>query len=159
MGGDFAQGPEWSQEGALPWHEAAEPRRGGVQHLVRDLNTLYRQRPELHAFDFEEQGFDWLDCQDRDHSTLAFQRRAGNAVMVVIGNFTPVPRHGYRVGLPRGGAWRELLNTDSAFYGGSNCGNLSPLPAEAVPAMQRGHSLIVTLPPLAALVLAPDDSG
>jgi len=156
MGGDAAQGTEWDHDGPLPWHELDDPRRGGVQRLVRDLNGLYRSRPALHAFDFEEQGFDWLECRDRDHSTLAFVRRAGAECAVVVCNFTPVPRPGYRVGLPHGGAWREVLNTDSVFYGGSNCGNLSPLPAETIRAMQRDHSLSITLPPLAALVLVPD---
>jgi 1,4-alpha-glucan branching enzyme len=155
MGGDAAQGPEWSHDGPLPWHEIQDPRRQGVQRLVSDLNALYRQVPALHAFDFEERGFDWLDCNDRDHSTLAFVRRAGDDLAVVVGNFTPVPRHGYRAGLPRGGAWREVLNTDSSFYGGSNCGNLSPLQAEGVAAMQYAHSLQITLPPLGLVVLLP----
>ncbi|MCC6653286.1 MAG: 1,4-alpha-glucan branching protein GlgB, partial [Candidatus Eisenbacteria bacterium] len=159
MGSDAGQGPEWNHDGSLPWHEFEEPRRRGVQHLVRDLNALYRTRPALHAFDFEEQGFDWLDCQDRDHSTLAFVRQAGDECAVVVCNFTPVPRHGYRVGLPHGGPWREALNTDSEFYGGSNCGNLAPLQAENAPAMGRQHSLPITLPPLGALVLVPHQTG
>jgi len=155
MGGDAAQGPEWTHDASLPWHELRDAPRQGMQHLVRDLNALYRRLPALHEFDFEERGFEWLECNDRDHSTLAFVRRAGDDLAVVAANFTPVPRYGYRVGLPRGGAWREVLNTDSSFYGGSNCGNLSPLRAESVPAMHRASSFTLTLPPLAAVVLVP----
>jgi 1,4-alpha-glucan branching enzyme len=109
----------------------------------------------LHTLDFEPAGFEWLDCNDADHSILAFLRRGpdGRCTAVVL-NFTPVPRHGYRLGVPSEGYYREILNTDSAHYGGANLGNGGGLASEAVPWMDQPHSVVLTLPPLAAILLS-----
>jgi 1,4-alpha-glucan branching enzyme len=157
MGGEFAQEQEWNHDRALDWHLLDQPEHGGVQALVRDLNRLYRALPALHALDCEAQGFEWIDARDADHSTLLFLRKdGGGRVVLVACNFTPVPRHGYRVGVPHAGAWREILNSDSAHYGGSNMGNgLGPIAAEPVPAHGRPHSIPVTLPPLATVFFEP----
>jgi 1,4-alpha-glucan branching enzyme len=159
MGAEFAQAGEWNHDRSLPWEQLSDPRRDGIRRLLADLNALYRSRTALHAGDFEAAGFEWLDCDDREHSTLAFIRRAGERCVVVACNFTPVPRHGHRLGLPHDGDWREALNSDSAFYGGGNVGNPVPLRAEPVAAMQRTSSVTVTLPPLAAIVLVPVGSS
>jgi 1,4-alpha-glucan branching enzyme len=158
MGQEFAQPAEWNHEDGLPWHLLADARHTGVHRLVRDLNRLYREYPAMHSLDCEPRGFEWLVSEDAEHSVLAWLRRDGDgAQMLVVCNFTPVPRTGYRIGVPDGAAqWVELLNTDSARYGGSNLGNGSaPLKVERAPAQGRAHSLALTLPPLAALFLAP----
>ncbi|MBN8280071.1 MAG: 1,4-alpha-glucan branching protein GlgB [Gammaproteobacteria bacterium] len=155
MGGELAQPSEWNHRDSLPWHLAADHRHGGVQRLVRDLNGLHRALPALHRLDFAGQGFQWLCWDDADHSTLAFLRRAGADVAAVALNFTPVPRAGYRLGVPRAGDWREALNSDSRFYGGSDLGNGGVLRAEPVPCMHQPWSVVVTLPPLGGLVLTP----
>jgi 1,4-alpha-glucan branching enzyme len=154
MGGELAQPWEWDHRGALPWHLLDDPRHGGVRALVADLNRLYRERSALHRFDFEGRGFAWLDWQDAGHSVLTYLRRDELGEVIVALNFTPVPRHGYRLGVPGKGAWRELFNSDSRFYGGSDLGNPLPLPAEPVPWMGQSHSVVVTLPPLAGIVIA-----
>jgi 1,4-alpha-glucan branching enzyme len=155
MGGELAQPTEWDHRAELPWQLLADPAHAGVCRLVGDLNRLYRQRPALHARDAAPDGFAWLDCEERLHSLYAYERHAGADAAVVVLNCTPVVRDGVRIGLPRGGRWREALNTDSAHYGGSNVGNLGQLLAERDPAMGRAYSASVTLPPLAALVLVP----
>jgi 1,4-alpha-glucan branching enzyme len=155
MGGELAQPWEWNHRESLPWHLQDDPRHAGVQHLVADLNRLYVGTPALHLLDFDGRGFQWLRWDDADHSTLSFIRRAGDEVAVVALNFTPVPRPRYRLGVPRPGAWRELLNSDSRFYGGSDLGNPGVLHAEPVACMNEPWSILVTLPPLAGLVLAP----
>ena len=127
----------------------------GISRLVGDLNALYRNTRALHADDFTPQGFRWIDCDDRDHSRVAFERRAGDDVAVVVLNFTPVPRDRWRVGLPRGGEWREVLNTDSERYGGANLGNAARVHTDRIPAMGREFSTELLLPPLGALVLVP----
>jgi 1,4-alpha-glucan branching enzyme len=129
-----------------------------VQRLVRDLNHLYRAEPALHELDFEPTGFQWIDCSDWEQSILVFLRRARVPadVVVVACNFTPSVRHGYRVGVPREGFYRERLNTDAAAYGGSNAGNAGGIPSEPVAAQGHAHSVVLTLPPLAVLFLKPD---
>jgi 1,4-alpha-glucan branching enzyme len=128
----------------------------GVQRLVRDLNRLYRRLAALHELDFAPEGFAWIDCHDADHSVLSFRRMARDgALAIVVLNFTPVPREGYRIGVPRDGAYREVLNSDSRYYGGSDIGNAGTVHAEALPWMGLAFSLVLTLPPLAGLVLAP----
>jgi len=156
MGGEFGQPREWSHQGALPWHLAREPRHAGVQALVRDLNHLYRTLPALHRREHDGDGFAWLSWQDEAHSILSFLRKDGDAHAVVILNFTPVPRHGYRVGVPRAGHYREVFCSDSEYYGGSNVGN-TMVETEPVPCMDQPHSIVVTLPPLGGVVLVPDD--
>jgi 1,4-alpha-glucan branching enzyme len=156
MGGEFGQPSEWDHRAELPWALLAEPAHAGVAALVADLNRLYRAERALHADDDSPSGFAWLDCDDRLRSIFAYERRAADEVAVVVLNATPVPREGFRIGLPRGGAWREALNTDSAHYGGSNVGNLGRIEAERDPAMGRAWSAAIVLPPLAALVLIPE---
>jgi 1,4-alpha-glucan branching enzyme len=162
MGQEWGQPQEWNHDIELPWGQLQDERHAGVQRWVRDLNRLYREEPALHRLDTDPAGFQWIDAQDRDQSVFSWVRRdgAGRSIIVVL-NFTPVPRPGFRLGLPepeaaRGGSWREVLNSDSAYYGGSNLGNgAAPLRCEAVPAQGHGHSLCLTLPPLAAVFLLP----
>ncbi len=157
MGLEFGQWPEWDFDGQLAWDQSNVMPHRGLQLLVRDLNRLLREIPALHEVDFEGAGFQWLSCDDATHSTLAFLRRdrEGNVALVAL-NLTPVPRHGWRIGVPHGGFWREALNTDAGVYGGSNLGNLGGMEAEAVPWMGEPFSLRLTLPPLAALIFLPE---
>jgi 1,4-alpha-glucan branching enzyme len=162
MGGEFGQWREWDHERSLDWHLLRDGRlHAGLQRLVADLNRLYRSQPALFERDFDHAGFEWLDCHDWQQSIVSFVRRAKDPedLVVVVANFTPVPRHGYRIGVPCGGFYRELLNTDAAIYGGSNVGNHGGV--TAVPRTERGpgFSLELTLPPLAAIVLKPTYRG
>jgi 1,4-alpha-glucan branching enzyme len=154
MGSEFAQGREWQVGWELDWGLLGSDWHLGIQRLARDLNHLYREHAALHHLDFEPAGFQWLDCNDADHSILAFLRRApdGQCTVAVL-NFTPVPRHGYRLGVPEPGYYREILNTDSAHFGGSNLGNGGGIHSEQVPWMDQPHSVVLTLPPLAAILL------
>jgi 1,4-alpha-glucan branching enzyme len=155
MGQEFAQRGEWSHEAGLEWDALGDPRHAGVRRLVADLNRLHRELPALHRHDFEPEGFAWIDCEDREQSTLSFMRRAGDDCVAVVLNFTPVVREGYRVGVPVPGAWRELLNSDASDYGGSGVGNAGLALAAEHPMHGRTHSIALTLPPLAALIIAP----
>ncbi|GGG35801.1 1,4-alpha-glucan branching enzyme GlgB 1 [Caldovatus sediminis] len=158
MGGEIAQPTEWNHDAQLPWNLLDDPRHRGVQTLVRDLNALLRAEPALHRRDDSPEGFRWVIGDDRAQSVFAWLRLGaeGDRPALVVCNFTPVPRHGYRVGVPRGGGWREALNTDAAAYGGTNVGNAGHVGAEAVPMHGFAHSLPLTLPPLAAVVLLPE---
>jgi 1,4-alpha-glucan branching enzyme len=157
MGCEFGQGLEWDSSQTLDWYVLEYPLHQGVKHLVQDLNRLYHQSPELYSHEFDWQGFEWLDCHDADQSLLSFVRRVGEQLLVVVINFTPAPRQAYRLGVPQGGSYREIFNSDSEYYGGSNMGNgAAPLVAEAVPWMNRSHSLTLTVPPLAGIVLKPE---
>jgi 1,4-alpha-glucan branching enzyme len=157
MGNELAQGREWQSNWELDWELLTIDWHEGVQRLMRDLNRAHREIPALHDQDFVPDGFTWIDCHDADHSTLSFIRRArSGAFVIVVLNFTPVPRRGYRIGLPAGGRYVELLNSDSAYYRGSNVGNAGGIEAEALPWMGLAFSAAITLPPLAALVLAPE---
>jgi len=158
MGSEFAQGAEWNHARALDWDALAGERERGVFALVRDLNGLYRGEPALHGGCFEAQGFEWIDCHDATQSVISYLRRAGSEWCIVVLNFTPVPRREYRIGVPQGGSYHELLNTDSRYYAGSDLGNGEPLVAEALPWMGRPWSVTVTLPPLAGIVLKPGRS-
>jgi 1,4-alpha-glucan branching enzyme len=155
MGDEFAQGTEWDASRQLAWELLDAAWHRGVQACVRDLNRLYAELPALHHYDFERRGFEWIDCNDAVQSVISFVRRSDDAFVVIVLNFTPVPRHGYRIGVPRGGEYRELFNSDAAHYGGSNVGNLGQLRAEDAHYMGRPHSLPLTLPPLAGLIIAP----
>jgi 1,4-alpha-glucan branching enzyme len=128
--------------------------------LVQDLNRLYRTHPALYEVDFAPNGFQWIDCRDWDASVISFLRRARDPedFLLFVCNFTPVVRHGYRVGVPRGGIYHERLNTDAQVYGGSNAGNAGSILAEPIPAHGQPYSLRLTLPPLATLVLRPDEA-
>jgi 1,4-alpha-glucan branching enzyme len=129
----------------------------GVQKWVEMLNRTYRSEPPLHALDNDPAGFEWVDCCDAGASMLSLLRKgcSSNEVVLVAGNFTPVPRVGYRIGVPFGGYWRELLNSDAKEYGGSGMGNMGGLQADGVAAHGRAYSLNLTLPPLAILFLKP----
>ncbi|WP_157265288.1 1,4-alpha-glucan branching protein GlgB [Azohydromonas aeria] len=159
MGGEIAQEREWNFESSLDWHllehgpNAALHR--GVQRLVRDLNAVLRHFPALHRRDVDPGGFEWIRHDDKAHSVFAFQRRDdAGGVIVAVSNFTPVVRHGWRIGVPRAGAWRELINTDLDVYGGSGVAS-GVRHAEEVPWDGHAHSLVINVPPLATLLWAP----
>lgn len=158
MGGEFGQWREWDHDQSLDWHLLSEgPHHKGLQTLVRDLNRLYRSEPALYEVDFEPAGFEWIDFHDWQRSIVSFLRRAKDPddFVVVVCNFTPVPRHDYRVGVPIAGDYVEVLNSDHAIYGGSNLGNGGGVTAEAIPDHGRPFSLRLTLPPLCGLILKP----
>jgi 1,4-alpha-glucan branching enzyme len=154
MGNELAQGREWRTEWELDWGLLGIDWHRGVQTMLRDLSRHYREQRALHDQDFESAGFRWIDCHDADQSILAFERwaRDGSAAVVAL-NFTPVPRHGYRIGLPKAGVWHEAFNSDSAFYAGANVGNSGAIQTQPLPWMERSQSAEITLPPLAALIL------
>ncbi len=156
MGGELAQRGEWRAEGELDWWLLQHAPHAGMQRLVRDLNRLYREIPALHEQDFDAAGFAWSDCHDAEQSVLGFLRRArdGDCALVAL-NFTPVPRQGYRLGVPRAGRWREAFNSDSGYYGGGDVGNGGLIEASAEPWRDHPASLTLTLPPLAAVILLP----
>jgi 1,4-alpha-glucan branching enzyme len=155
MGGEFAQEREWNHDGELDWHLLADPDHRGVQRLVRDLNRLHRTLGSLHRRDCEDDGFRWIDCSDDAQSVLAWRRMGDDPreCVVVACNFTPVPRAGYRIGVPRPGRYREVLNSDARDYGGSGMGNGGGVFADELPWHGLPCSLALTLPPLAALIL------
>ena len=156
MGCEFAQVREWMHDQSLDWHLLDQPEHAGVQRLVRDLNRLYRSTPALHQLDFTPDGFEWMDHQDAAHSVLGFVRRGSDArtFILVVCNFTPSVQTAYRVGVPQPGEYRERLNTDSAHYGGSNAGTLlGAATAEPTPWHGQPHSIVLTLPPLATVLL------
>jgi 1,4-alpha-glucan branching enzyme len=157
MGGEFGQWQEWNFDESLQWHLCQHESHRGLAKAVADLNQLIRREPALHQLDFDGGGFEWIDCHNWQDSVLSFVRRgsAPGDFVVVCCNFTPVPRHGYRLGMPVGGDYDEVFNSDSAYYGGGNVGNLSPLQTAAIPHHGRDHSVTLTLPPLAAVVLKP----
>ena len=154
MGCEFAQPEEWNHNAELNWGAAEEPARKGVQHLIRDLNALYRETPALHAKDCLPDGFGWLS-NDPSQSTIAFARYGddGDAPVVVVCNFTPVERLDFRVGVPEQGFWEEVLNTDADIYGGGNRGNLGGGASEDIATDGHAQSIALTLPPLAVVVL------
>ncbi|MEQ9561025.1 MAG: 1,4-alpha-glucan branching enzyme, partial [Woeseiaceae bacterium] len=156
MGAEIAQRKEWNHDASLDWHLLQEPQHAGIQQLVRDLNALYRCTPALYEIDFHGEGFEWIDWEDRANSVLAWIRRDRNGKYVVcVANLTPVVRYDYCVGVPGDGRYRELLNTDSSTYGGSNQGNAGMIVADERPHHGRPYSLRLTLPPLATLLLGP----
>jgi 1,4-alpha-glucan branching enzyme len=155
MGQEFAQGREWQDSGELDWGQAGVDWHRGVRDLVRDLNRAYRAERALHERDCEAEGFRWIEVSDRQNSVFAWLRTGGEgaAPVVALCNFTPVPRQGYRVGLPLPGRWRELLNTDAAAYGGSNAGNAGGVFADGPPSHGLPCSASIDLPPLATIWL------
>jgi 1,4-alpha-glucan branching enzyme len=159
MGAELAQQAEWSHERSLDWHLLERPEHAGIQSLVRDLNRLYRSEPALYELDSDPAGFWWLEPNDADNNVLAFARQSRDAQRVVVfaANLSPVSRENYRLGLPRSGRWREAINTDSSFYGGSDVGNLGGVQPEPIPWHNQTFSAEVTLPPLAAIWLVPDE--
>ncbi len=155
MGAELGQEHEWNHDGQLDWASLNDPLHAGLQSLVRDLNRMYRKTPSLHANDTNPSSFSWVIGDDQNNSILAFLRRHNEQNVLIICNLTPVPRYNYRVGVPEGGQWLECLNTDSALYAGSNVGNAGSVMAGNLPAHGQPHSLSLTLPPLATLVLQP----
>ncbi|MEP6892544.1 MAG: 1,4-alpha-glucan branching protein GlgB [Gaiellaceae bacterium] len=157
MGCEFAQEQEWSHDRSLDWHLLADPAHEGVQRLVRDLNAIYRDEPALWERDFDPSGFGWLEVGDAAANALAFARFNGDGsrTLVCVENLSPVPRAGYRVGLPRGGEWREVLNTDAAVYGGSGIVNGATLVADEREWHGQSWSVELTLPPLGVAWLVP----
>jgi 1,4-alpha-glucan branching enzyme len=158
MGGEIAQRREWQHDESLEWHVLQYPLHAGVQRWVKDLNRFYRATPALFERDFSGDGFEWIDANDSDTSVLSFIRKGSRPedVAVVVCNFTPVPRENYRVGVPRGGCWRERLNSDAQDYGGSGMGNFGSVEAAPLGSHGRYYSLALRLPPLTVLVLTPD---
>jgi 1,4-alpha-glucan branching enzyme len=159
MGNELAQEQEWSEARSLDWHLLENPQHSGVQSLVRDLNKAYRDTPALYERDFDHTAFWWLEPNDAEASVFAFARIGKDArkPVVFVANLTPVPRHNYRLGLPVPGHWTELVNTDSGHYGGSDQGNYGGVDTEDIAWMSQYHSAELTLPPLSALLLVPDD--
>jgi 1,4-alpha-glucan branching enzyme len=157
MGCEFGQTWEWNYADGLPWHLLAFAFHYKLQDMVRELNTLYRSEPAMHQVDDSYSGFEWIDFHDADSSIIAFVRFARDRedFLVFCCNFTPVPRHGYRIGVPKPGWYREVFNSDSEFFGGSNLGNGGGVLAEGVPSHGRPASVCLTLPPLAVVALKP----
>lgn len=153
MGSEFGPWAEWSEAEALPWHLCDYPNHRGVQLMVRDLNHLYRNDAALYQYDFDAQGFEWIDCDNNEHSILSFERRSDQQCLICVFNFSPVPREAYRIGLPQAGSYQEIANSDSATYGGSNMGNQGWVEANSNPWMNRPASAELVLPPLGFVVL------
>jgi len=153
MGGEFGQWREWNHESGLDWDLLDQPLHAGLARFVQDVNRLYRENPALHQLDFEAHGFRWVDANDSEQSVLSFLRRGrdpGQQVLAAF-NFTPVPRHGYRLGVPEGGFWREILNSDADVYGGGGQGNLGGVESEPTPWHGMPNQLTVSIPPLGAV--------
>jgi 1,4-alpha-glucan branching enzyme len=157
MGSEFGQWNEWNHDSELDWWLLERSEHAALRRWMQDLNRVYREHPALWQRDFTADGFQWVDCHDVENSVISFLRRGGEPgdPVLVVCNMTPVPRPSYRVGVPSGGRWRELLNSDAAVYGGSGQGNLGGVDAEPVGAQGHCHSVALTLPPLGVLYLAP----
>jgi 1,4-alpha-glucan branching enzyme len=155
MGAEFGQWAEWSHESSLEWHLLQHESHRGIQNWVTDLNKAYRAQRALYELDCDPSGFEWIDGSDSQQSMLSFMRRSrgGDEIIAAVFNFTPVPRHNYRVGVPRKGHWQEILNSDSESYGGAGFGNLGGTEAQDVPAHGRQYSLNLIVPPLGAVLL------
>lgn len=157
MGDEFGQWSEWNHDSSLEWHLLDKPFHSGLKRWVRDVNTVYRGQPALHQLDFDAAGFEWVDCTDWQRSVVSFVRRGQRPddELLFVCNFTPVLRANYRVGVPRGGRWKEILNSDARLYGGSGQGNFGGLEAAPLPMHGRPFSLNMTLPPLGVVVFQP----
>jgi len=153
MGAEFGQWDEWYHERSLDWHLLQYPPHQGVQRWVKDLNQVYRKEPALYELDFRQEGFEWIDFRDWEGSIISFIRKGKSTdeVFLVVCNFTPMLRMNYRVGVPRGGFWKEALNSDATIYGGIGHGNFGGMEATPVPYHGKYHSLSLTLPPLSIL--------
>jgi 1,4-alpha-glucan branching enzyme len=158
QGCELAQGREWDFASELDWYLLERPQHAGVKRLVGDLNRLYRRHRALYDLDFQTEGFEWIDCHDSSQSVLSFLRkdRTGASMAAAVFNFTPIPRRGYRIGVPRAGFYREALNSDAESYGGSNLGNQGGVASAPIGWMGRPHSLLIDLPPLAGLIFTHD---
>jgi 1,4-alpha-glucan branching enzyme len=158
MGDEIGEWREWDHDGSLDWGALADPMHAGLQRAVADLNRLYQAEPALYEVDFEPGGFEWIDCNDHESSVVSFLRRARDPedFIVAVLNWTPVVRTAYRVGVPEPGFYRELVNSDAAIYGGGNVGNAGGVETEPVAAHGHAQSIVLTLPPLAGLLLRRD---
>ncbi|MGZ4986101.1 MAG: alpha amylase C-terminal domain-containing protein, partial [Chthoniobacterales bacterium] len=152
MGGEFGQVREWNHDRELDWFLLQLPKHDGLRRLVQHLNYTYKNEPALWDLDDTYDGFDWIDFHDADNSSVAFMRKSqhGDIIAFVV-NATPQVLHGYRIGVPEGGFYREIINTDGETYGGSNIGNMGGLNASDAPWQGRTHSLMIEVPPLATL--------
>jgi 1,4-alpha-glucan branching enzyme len=161
MGGELGQWNEWYHETSVDWHLLNYPMHDGIKQWITDLNRLYRSEPALHELDHEPAGFEWIDCTDAEASVVSFIRKGKSTadLLLAVFNFTPVPRHNYRVGVPRGGFWKEVLNSDAVHYGGSGQGNIGGVDASIVGSHGHAHSLNLVLPPLAAVFFKSGDEG
>jgi 1,4-alpha-glucan branching enzyme len=157
MGGEIGQWDEWNVDKSLDWHLLEYEPHKGLQRLVKDLNRIYRSEPSLYEVDFDYRGFEWIDFHDVEGSVLSFLRRGKDQddFTVFVCNFTPVPRTKYRLGVPAPGVYREILNSDSSLYWGSNMGNAGEVSADPIPFQLRTYSINVTLPPLSVLIFKP----
>jgi 1,4-alpha-glucan branching enzyme len=158
MGSEIGQWTEWNDAGQVDWTLLNCDSHRDLQEYVKALNKLYVEQSPLHQVDFSGEGFQWIDFHDVDNSIVSFLRRAkdSNDFVVVLANFAPVPREGYRLGVPSPRFYRELLNSDSVYYGGSDMGNAGGLPSEPTPWQGRPHSILVTAPPLTVVFFKPD---
>jgi 1,4-alpha-glucan branching enzyme len=159
QGCEFAQRNEWNFRQPLDWHLTDAPAHRGILSMICDLNRLYRETGALHELDFDPAGFEWISCDDADQSVLSYIRRSSTSSVLVVLNFTPVPRDNYRIGVDSPGTYTELFNSDSALYGGSNVGNDGISVASDHPWMGRDYSLTLSLPPLAGIILQHDSSS
>jgi 1,4-alpha-glucan branching enzyme len=157
MGGEIGQWREWNHDGSLDWHLLDEPAHAGVRQFVQALNWHYRAEPALHENDYSPGGFRWIDCTDNENSVVSFVRRAKDPkdAVIMVFNFTPVPRRDYRIGVREPGFYAELLNSDSAAYGGTDAGNSGGVESEPTPSHGFEHSIRLLVPPLGCLLLKP----
>jgi 1,4-alpha-glucan branching enzyme len=155
MGSEFGQWAEWSHDESLEWHLLQHDSHRGIQKWISDLNRAYRAERALHELDCDPAGFEWIDGSDSEQSMVSFMRKSqgGDQIIACVFNFTPVPRHNYRVGVPRGGYWQEILNSDSESYGGTGFGNLGGAEAEQITSHGRPLSLNLIVPPLGVVFL------
>jgi 1,4-alpha-glucan branching enzyme len=153
MGGEIGQWKEWNHEESLDWHLLQYSQHQGIQRLVKDLNNLYKTEPALHELDFHYKGFGWIHLQDWEQSIISFARfgKTSDSVILMVCNFTPIPRYHYQIGVPREGFWKEVLNSDASIYGGSNIGNSGGVNASSLGMHGQPASIFLTLPPLAVL--------
>jgi len=159
MGGELGQIREWNHDASLDWELLENPTHAGINRWMEDLNKAYRDVPAMHELDMSPEGFEWIDCCDTENSVASLLRRSKtrpDEIVVVVMNFTPIPLHNYQIGVPRGGHWKEMLNSDADIYGGSGQGNMGGLDAVPIPLHARKWSVTITLPPLGAVFLISD---
>jgi len=151
MGCEFGQVKEWDHEQELEWHLLEDEGHLGIQNLLTDLNLIYITEKALYGSDYSPERFEWINFNDSTQSTLFFMRKKDNSFILVACNFTPSPRHSYRVGVPFNGIWKEIFNSDAERYGGSGQGNFGKVKAKKLPAHDRPYSITITLPPLSVI--------
>jgi 1,4-alpha-glucan branching enzyme len=155
MGTEFAQHHEWNHDTSIDWHIADHPQRRSLQDFIAELGRLYRASPALWRSDPDLASFEWIDCSDKDNTVISYLRRDGSDIMIVVLNFTPVPREDYRIGVPLSGRYVEKLSSDDLRFGGSEFETLTVVEADPVPTHNRAYSVKLRIPPLGALILAP----